>query len=78
MAEDDQDLNRDLYGLFSLPSTATSAEIKKAYKSLALRYHPDKNSQLDAVVKFQQISQYYKILSNPASRAHVSTLLFNF
>ena len=56
------------YATLGLSSNATDAEIKKAYRKLAVRYHPDKVSQLDtaeqekAKVKFQQIQDAYEAI----------------
>ena len=46
----------DLYSVLGLTSTATKEEIKKAYRSLSLKFHPDKTGgNLDAITKFQKI-----------------------
>ena len=39
-------------------------EIKKAYRSASLKYHPDRNSSKDAVTKIQEINEAYEILSD--------------
>jgi hypothetical protein len=53
------------YAVLELQPNASLEEIKKAYRRLALLYHPDKNSDTDAKEKFQQISEAYQILSDP-------------
>ena len=46
----------------------TEADIKKAYKRLALKYHPDKNKDPEAVEKFQKIAQAYQYLTNKSTQ----------
>ncbi len=58
----------DYYQVLGLPSTASEAEIKKAYRDLALSFHPDKNSEQNAQAQFQLISEAYTILSNSKTR----------
>ncbi|KAF5373582.1 hypothetical protein D9758_000579 [Tetrapyrgos nigripes] len=64
----------DLYAVLSLTSTAKLDEIKKAYRRLALRYHPDKHAtasesaKTDASTKFQQIGFAYAVLSDEKRR----------
>lgn len=61
----------DLYEILGVSRTATTEEIKKAYKKLALQYHPDKNQgpqQEEASKKFREISKAYDVLSDPRKR----------
>ncbi|KAI8096529.1 DnaJ domain-containing protein [Halteromyces radiatus] len=58
----------DYYEVLDLSENATEEEIKKAYRKLALKYHPDKNKDPDAQQKFQNISHAYEILSDPEQR----------
>jgi len=59
----------DLYSVLGLTHAATNAEIKRAYKRLARRYHPDINpGDGTAVVRFRQITEAYETLSDPDRR----------
>jgi len=68
------DETTDLYGALSLKETATSDEIKKAYRRLALVHHPDKHASASAEakaaasLKFQQVSFSYTVLSDEKRR----------
>lgn len=56
------------YNILEIPKTSSQQDIKKAYKKLALYWHPDKNKSINAKYKFQKISEAYATLSNPESR----------
>lgn len=53
------------YSILGLDPAATPEEVKKAYKKLALQYHPDKNPSEEATEKFKSISEAYQMITNP-------------
>ena len=59
----------DYYDLLSVQRNATPEEIKKAFRRLALRYHPDRNKSPDAEDRFKEINEAYEVLSDPDKRA---------
>merc|ERR1719161_323681 len=54
----------DFYEVLGLPRNASLAEIKKAYRQLALKYHPDKNKDPEAVQIFIDVQKAYEVLSD--------------
>jgi len=62
-------VKRDLYEVLEVKKDASQDEIKKAYRKLARKYHPDVNQAPDAKQKFTEISSAYEILSDPDKRA---------
>jgi len=61
----------DFYKLLELDKNASDAEIKKSYKRMAMKYHPDRNKDNpeQAEVKFKQIKEAYEVLSDPKKRS---------
>src|SRR5580698_7709161 len=61
--------HKDFYTVLGVPRTASQDEIKKAYRTLALKYHPDRNpNNKDAEAKFKEASQAYETLGNDQKR----------
>ena len=61
---------RDYYDVLGLSSSASSDEIKKAYRKVAMKYHPDQNAgDSSAEEKFKEASEAYEILSNPEKKS---------
>ena len=65
---------KDYYKILGVPKTASKEEIKKAYRKLALKYHPDHNpGDSTAEAKFKDISEAYAVLSNPDKKKQYDT-----
>jgi molecular chaperone DnaJ len=59
---------RDYYEILGAKKDASQADLKKAYRKLALKYHPDHNKSADAEEKFKEINEAYQILSDEKKR----------
>ena len=64
------DFGKDLYNVLGVTKDASSSDIKKAYRKLAVKYHPDKNPEDEvASEKFKEAASAYEILSDPQKRS---------
>ncbi|MCJ7515319.1 MAG: molecular chaperone DnaJ [Dehalococcoidia bacterium] len=61
--------DRDYYKTLGVPRNATDEEIKKAFRRLAFKYHPDHNHEPEAEEKFKEINEANEVLSNAEKRA---------
>ena len=60
----------DFYSVLNVPRDASDDEIKKSYRKLAMRYHPDRNNgSREAEAKFKEITEAYDVLRDPQKRA---------
>jgi molecular chaperone DnaJ len=59
----------EFYALLGVPREATEAEIKKAYRKLAMEYHPDRNPSPEAEARFKEITEAYEVLRDPQKRS---------
>ncbi len=60
---------QDYYSILGVSKTATSEEIKKAYRKLALQYHPDRNKTKEGEAKFKEVTKAYEVLGDQQKRS---------
>jgi Ca-activated chloride channel family protein len=62
------DIEQEYYAILGVPPTATDEEIKRAYRALARRYHPDSRAEDAPATRFHEIQAAYAVLSDPHRR----------
>ena len=67
---------RDYYEVLEISRNASEQDIKKAFRRLAMKYHPDRNKAADAEAKFKEINEAYEVLSTPEKRQMYDTYGF--
>jgi len=60
---------RDYYEVLGVSRNASTEEVKRAFRRLAMRYHPDRNNEDGAEARFKEIGEAYEVLSDPDKRA---------
>jgi curved DNA-binding protein len=69
---------KDYYEVMGLPRTASQDEIKRAYRKLARKYHPDVSKEKDAEEKFKELQEAHEVLKDPEKRAAYDQLGANW
>jgi molecular chaperone DnaJ len=63
------DRKQDYYDVLGVPRNASADDVKKAFRKLAMQYHPDRNREDGAEARFKEINEAYEVLSDPERRA---------
>jgi molecular chaperone DnaJ len=67
-------IDKDFYAILGVPKTASAADIKKAYRDAAKKYHPDRNPDKTGEEKFKEVGEAYSVLSDTEKRAEYDKL----
>jgi molecular chaperone DnaJ len=71
-------MSKDLYAILGVDKGADANTIKKAYRKMALKYHPDKNQgDAEAEAKFKDVAEAYEILSDPDKKSRYDQMGYN-
>jgi DnaJ-class molecular chaperone len=71
-------MGKDYYEILGLEKNCDESDIKKAYRKLALKYHPDRNKEEDSEEKFKNISEAYQVLSDKSKRSNYDNGFYDF
>ena len=66
--------NKDFYKILGLDKKASADDIKKAYRNLSKKYHPDINKSEEAIQKYKDVQEAYETLSNEEKRRNYDSL----
>ena len=69
---------RDYYKILGVARTATADEVKKSYRRLARKFHPDVSKEKDAEARFKEVQEAYEVLKDPEKRAAYDQLGSNW
>ncbi|MFZ0488572.1 MAG: DnaJ domain-containing protein, partial [Arenicellales bacterium] len=69
---------KDYYKIMGVERDATQDDVKRAYRKLARKYHPDVSKESDAQAKFQEMQEAYEVLKDPEKRAAYDQLGANW
>jgi len=61
-------MTKEFYKILEISENATQEEIKKAYRKLAAKWHPDRNKSLEATKKMQEINKAFEVLGDEEKR----------
>ncbi|CAG5121780.1 unnamed protein product, partial [Candidula unifasciata] len=70
-----EEINENFYQVFGIDQSASSSDVRKAYRRLSLQYHPDKNDADNAEEQFRQIVAVYEVLKDEKKRERYNQVL---
>lgn len=70
-----EEVNRNFYEFMGINQTATGAEVKRAFRTLSIVLHPDKNAAEDANIQFRNLVSIYEVLKDPSRREKYDRVL---